>query len=64
MNFVVPVVMLARKGCKLLYRAHCVRDGEFSLLKIFFFFILTLAPFSALILHDPKRSVSCKLLII
>jgi len=37
MNFVVPVVMLARKGCKLLYRAHCVRDGEFSLLKIFFF---------------------------
>ena len=36
MNFVVAVVILVSKY-KLLYRAHCVRDGEFSLLKIFFF---------------------------
>lgn len=46
MNFVVAVVILVSKY-RLLYRAHCVRDGEFRLLKIFFFFILTLAPFSA-----------------
>ena len=36
MNFVVAVVILVSKY-RLLYRAHCVRDGEFSLLKIFFF---------------------------